>query len=126
RVPGAGRVRVHVTRSGQVLREACRERGLDATGAVPLSRSSNAVYLLQLDGLVARVTIGNADPFGRAERALAVARWLVARGCRAAEPAPDLPPVSVGPDAAVGFWIYYPTDPLAPPGATEMGGLRRT
>lgn len=109
----------------QVLREACREQELDADGAVPLSCSSNAIYLLPVHGLVARVTIGTANLLDRAERAHAVSRWLVAHDFRAVEPAPDRPPVPIGQDAAVSFWIYYSQEAHPDLGAAVMGRLLR-
>lgn len=114
-----------MTAPERALEDACHRRDLDAGGALLLSHSSNAIYLLPAHGVVARVTIGNVNALDRAQRAHAVSRWLTQQGFRAVEPVADLSPVAVRQDAAVSFWTYYGQESCPELGAGDMGRLLR-
>jgi aminoglycoside phosphotransferase (APT) family kinase protein len=112
-----------------VLHEAATHAGLDTTGALPLRIHSNAVFALPRSGAVLRIADG-ALQRERAERAVAVTRWLAGQGFPAVRPLdvaqPVEVPLSTGGAVAVTYWHLVPAaaPSIRPPPATLARLLR--
>ncbi|MEV6984156.1 aminoglycoside phosphotransferase family protein [Sphaerisporangium sp. NPDC051017] len=88
-----------------MLREACAEAGLDATGATLVRQGENTIYRLP-GGVIARVS--RPGQVSAAAREVSIARWLEASGVPAVQVLPDVvQPVDVG-GRAVTFWRELP------------------
>ena len=111
-----------------VLREAATHAGLDTTGARPLRIHSNAVFALPRSGAVLRIADG-ALQRERAERAVAVTRWLAGQGFPAVRPLDLAQPVEVSlPDGgavAVTYWHLVPAAPDIRPPPSALARLLR-
>lgn len=103
-------------------RNACRDSGLPDRSLTHLHEHATAVYVLLTEGIVVRVS--PAAHQRRLETAVALTRWLIAKGFPATEPADILQPVTNGP-YAVTFWKFYPQREQGVPPAGHLGDLLR-
>ncbi|MBD0736447.1 phosphotransferase family protein [Streptomyces sp. CBMA29] len=87
-----------------VLRDACAEAGLDASGARLLRLGSNAVYALADRPVIVRIA-ADVDALDEMRRAVGVARWLAAEDFPANRVLPEAgaQPLLVG-GRVVTFW----------------------
>ncbi|MEV4415901.1 hypothetical protein [Catellatospora sp. NPDC049609] len=90
-----------------VMLSACRDAGLDASGARLLHHYSNAIFHLPAEDAVARVTSG-AGAHDRVRLTHDLTRWLV-DDCRfpATRPLPGVDIIDVADGTVVSFWIFY-------------------
>jgi aminoglycoside phosphotransferase (APT) family kinase protein len=106
-----------------VVQEASGRLGLDVNGARPLRIHSNAVFVLPVPAVVARVG-GGAEARRRAQNAVTVTRWLAGQGFPTVEPLDGDQPVEVD-GTVLTFWRQVHIRPGAPPSARVLGGLLR-
>ena len=91
----------------RILADACQQRGLHVTGARPVHRYNNPIYLLPAEHAVARLT-GASSTAASIEVTQRFASWVAAEhGVAATAPLPGTTPVTVD-DVTIGFWAYYP------------------
>lgn len=90
-----------------LVRRACAEQNLDASGLRLIRHYSNAVIAVPAENAVARVATGPHDR-EQVRRSVRVTRWLVEHGYPSVAPLPGVEPVAVGPEATVSFWRYLP------------------
>jgi aminoglycoside phosphotransferase len=109
-----------------LARQAVQRAGFPAEELRPLRVHSNAVFVLPLQRIVVRAG-GGADAPGRAERAVAVTRWLIEMGFPAVEPVSSVRQPVLMPDGASGlsattFWHLVDVADRQPT-AAELGRL---
>ncbi|WP_211222414.1 phosphotransferase [Actinokineospora enzanensis] len=100
---------------------AAKQLGLDSRGLDLLHRHATAVYLLPVEGVVARVQFGDVAAVGRA---VTLTRWLADHAVPVTEPAPGAGPVVVD-SAAVSFWVHYPQPSPARVPPAALGRILR-
>lgn len=105
-----------------VLRDVCRQIGVDAGGAQLMRLRSNAVFKLRGD-MVVRIATA-PDALTRLPVVLAVARWLADRGFPTVRPVDEIPgqPI-VHAGRAVTFWRYVRS--RGRPTTRELGRVLR-
>ncbi|GAB3113467.1 aminoglycoside phosphotransferase family protein [Streptomyces calidiresistens] len=103
-------------------RRACLAAGLPHRSLTRLHEHATTVFLLPEAATVVRV--GGADQGQALERAIALTRWLCARGFPATEPADVPQPFSTG-THTVTFWKHYPQPDGPPPDAGHLGAMLR-
>lgn len=104
-----------------LLHHACREAGIDATGAEPLRLGENAIF--QLPGrIVAR--IARPGQHGAATREVRIARWLVDHGIPAVRALDGVAQPIDAHGRAVTFWYELPDHRKGTP-AQVAQALRR-
>lgn len=87
-----------------IVRRACRQVGLDPTGAVPIRLAENAMW--RLPGQVV-VRVGRQGDVKTSRREVLVANWLKENGVSAVVPLALEQPVQVG-GSPVSFWEELP------------------
>jgi aminoglycoside phosphotransferase (APT) family kinase protein len=101
-----------------VLTEACRQVGLDPTGAELIRLGENAIFRLAMAPVVARIARGR-DRLSTVERELCVARWLRDAGVPAVQVYEDVTQPIVVDGHPVSFWrAVTPEEPA--PGHVEL------
>jgi hypothetical protein len=92
----------------QALLRACARAGLDPSGAQLLHHYANAVYMLPVGNVVARIMFGPHST-QKANLSVAVTRWLVSEHhFPATAPFPDTEPITIDQTTTATFWTYYP------------------
>jgi len=89
----------------QVLVEACRTAGLDASGATSVREGENAIYRLRN---AVFVRISRPGQQASAAREVAVSRWLNASGVAAVSVLEDIQQPVICGDRSVTFWAQTP------------------
>ncbi|GAA4236340.1 hypothetical protein FHR32_000692 [Streptosporangium album] len=113
-----------LTRAVVALSHACREVGLDSSGAVLLRDFANIVYHLPAQGVVVRLTQATTPGrFDRLTTSIRVTRWLAEQGF------PTVRPLNVGqPVVAEGFLATFWRHEEhigPPPDPAQLGPLLR-
>lgn len=106
-----------------VVLEATRRIGLDASGVKPFWNHASSLFLLSPAQAIGRVS-PDADNQHRAQLSLAITRWLADQEFPATTPADVNQPVSIGHTTAT-FWHYYPQDGRERPPAAALGTMLR-
>ncbi|WP_405967702.1 aminoglycoside phosphotransferase family protein [Streptomyces sp. NBC_00015] len=110
-------------RAGAVMRAACRATGLDCRGAELIRLGENALFRLASVPVVVRVARGE-EWLPKAQREVAVSRWLTGEGFPATRAVEDLEQPLLIEGHPVTFWhLIVEGDRKATYG--ELGGILR-
>ncbi|MEU9435834.1 aminoglycoside phosphotransferase family protein [Streptomyces sp. NPDC048252] len=110
-------------RAGAVMRAACRAAGLDGRGAELIRLGENALFRLASVPVVVRVARGE-EWLPKAQREVAVSRWLTGEGFPATRAVEDLEQPLLIEGHPVTFWhLIVEGDRKATYG--ELGGILR-
>ncbi|MFB8088403.1 phosphotransferase family protein [Streptomyces sp. NPDC055992] len=109
--------------SESAARQACEDLGLLDGPMLRLHEHATSVYLLSNRDVVVRVS--SASQEGSLATAVALTRWLTARGFPATNPL-DAPQPVVVQGCAVTFWDHYPQPDTAKAAAGDLGLILNT
>ena len=104
------------------LHAVCDTAGLDDRDAVLLHARSNAVYQLPREGLVVRLATATPAQMDRAQKVVAVCRWLAR--CNGPSPVPtDLSQPVFAASAVATVWPFLPSSQMPTP--ADLGATLR-
>ncbi|MEG8183832.1 aminoglycoside phosphotransferase family protein [Nocardia terpenica] len=121
----AGTAGDEVPWAATILREVCREAGLDSSGARLIKFTNNAVYQLASAPIIVRIP-GSIVVSDRAPKVVGVARWLADHAMPAVRLVDALPqPLTFG-GRRITFWHrVIPSPQAAAPNGRDLGRILR-